>query len=62
MSSSKQERIYLITMKKKNNTDCDLLYNRYIKHILKKDDQLWAVKHEDQNECFFFIKKNTKIG
>jgi len=56
--SSQQEKIYLITMKKKQNNDCHLMFHRYIKHILKKNDRLWAVKNEDKNECYFFIKKN----
>lgn len=39
------------------NSNCDWLYDKYIKKMLKKDDQLWTIKHEDKNECYFFIQK-----
>jgi hypothetical protein len=59
--ASQQEKVYLITMKRKNsagNDDCHWIYDKYIKNIVKNDDRLWMVKHEDKNECLFFIKKN----
>lgn len=56
--SSQPEKIYLITMKRHvKNNDCNWLYDKYIKKMLKKEDQLWTIKHEDKNECYFFIQK-----
>jgi len=61
--TSQPEKIYLITMKRqvKNNNDCGWLYEKYIKKMLKKDDQLWTIKHEDKNECYFFIQKKKAM-
>ena len=39
------------------NNDCNWLYDKFIKQMLRKEDQLWTIKHEDNNECYFFIKK-----
>jgi len=60
--SSHEEKIYLMTMKRPTKTktsddECHGLYDKYIKTMLRKEDQLWTIKHEDKNECYFFIKK-----
>lgn len=58
--SSKQEEIYLITMKRdETNHDCNWLYDKYIKQMLKRQDQLITTKHDDKNECYFFIQKKN---
>lgn len=61
--SSHEQKIYLMTMKRqttKESDDCHRLYDKYIKTMLRKEDQLWTIKQEDKNECYFFIKKKKE--
>lgn len=62
--------VYLMTFKRPsverkhtNDADtCEILYEKYIKQFVRKDDRLFFTKKDDDtNECLFFIKKQFKL-
>ena len=52
---------YLLMMKRKTeNRDCNWLYDKYVKPLIKSTDTLHKIKHEDDKICYFFIKKKLE--